>query len=76
MQKVSGNKALAEEFLTRFVEELRKNRQEFIQLMHDKDVKGLENAAHKLHGACCFCGVPHLQIQVTRLEKQAKQVKK
>lgn len=76
VQKVSGNKALAEEFLVRFVEELRKNRQEFIQLMHDKDVKGLENAAHKLHGACCFCGVPHLQIQVTRLEKQAKQVKK
>ncbi|CEK10014.1 protein of unknown function [Legionella hackeliae] len=66
---------MAEEFLSRFVEELRKNREEFIQLLHDKDIKGLESAAHKLHGACCFCGVPHLQTQVIRLEKQAKTAK-
>lgn len=72
VQKVSGNQALAEEFLTRFVEELHKNRQEFIDLLHDKNIKGLESAAHKLHGACCFCGVPHLQTQVVRLEKLAK----
>ncbi|KTD65653.1 two-component system sensor histidine kinase LetS [Legionella spiritensis] len=71
IQKVSGNQALAEEFLTRFVAELRKNRQEFIQLFHNKDIKNLEKAAHKLHGACCFCGVPRLQSQVTRLENQA-----
>lgn len=75
VQKVSGNKALAEEFLSRFVDELRKNREEFIQLLHEKDIQGLENAAHKLHGACCFCGVPHLQTQVIRLEKQAKTAK-
>ncbi|ASQ46617.1 Signal transduction histidine-protein kinase BarA [Legionella clemsonensis] len=76
VQKVSGNQALAEEFLERFVQELRKNREEFIQLLHNKDIKGLESAAHKLHGACCFCGVPHLQTQVIRLEKQAKAAKK
>ncbi len=75
VQKVSGNQALAEEFLSRFIQELRKNREEFIQLLHDKNIKGLESAAHKLHGACCFCGVPHLQTQVTRLEKQAKTAK-
>lgn len=76
VQKVSGNQALAEEFLGRFVEELRRNREEFIQLLHNKDIKGLESAAHKLHGACCFCGVPHLQTQVIQLEKQAKTAKK
>jgi two-component system sensor histidine kinase BarA len=75
VQKVSGNQTLAEEFLNRFVEELHKNREEFIQLLHDKNIKGLESAAHKLHGACCFCGVPHLQMQVIRLEKQAKTAK-
>ncbi|RMX05321.1 two-component system sensor histidine kinase LetS [Legionella jordanis] len=75
VQKVSGNQTLAEEFLRRFVEELRKNREEFIQLLHDNNIKGLESAAHKLHGACCFCGVPHLQTQVIRLEKQAKTAK-
>ncbi|CDZ77043.1 Signal transduction histidine-protein kinase BarA [Legionella massiliensis] len=75
VQKVSGNQALAEEFLARFVEELHKNRVEFLQLLQNKDIKGLEAAAHKLHGACCFCGVPHLQTQVIRLEKQAKHAK-
>ncbi len=76
VQKVSGNQALAEEFLAHFVAELHKNREEFLQLLHVKDIKGLEAAAHKLHGACCFCGVPQLQTQVVQLEKQAKQAKK
>ncbi|KTC87746.1 MULTISPECIES: two-component system sensor histidine kinase LetS [Legionella] len=75
VQKVSGNQALAEEFLARFVDELHKNREEFLQLLQNKDIKGLETAAHKLHGACCFCGVPHLQSHVVHLEKQAKHVK-
>ncbi|CEG61680.1 Sensory box histidine kinase/response regulator [Legionella micdadei] len=75
VQKVSGNQALAEEFLARFVDELHKNREEFLQLLHDKNIKGLESAAHKLHGACCFCGVPHLQTQVIQLEKLAKRAK-
>ena len=73
IQKVSGNQALAKEFLGRFVEELRENRKEFIQLYHDKEIKALGDAAHKLHGACCFCGVPRLQLQVMHLENQAKQ---
>ncbi len=72
VQKVSGNQELAEDLLLRFVKELEINREEFIQLMHDKALKAIENAAHKLHGACCFCGVPYLQTAVIRLEKQAK----
>ncbi|HAZ7574406.1 ATP-binding protein [Legionella sp. PATHC032] len=72
VQKVSGNQALAEEFLAKFIEELYKNREEFIQLMHQKNVKGLADLAHKLHGACCFCGVPTLQKRVSQLEKLAR----
>ncbi len=72
VQKVSGNQALAVEFLARFVEELETNRDEFLQLMHDDNFKGIEQAAHKLHGACCFCGVPQLQTHVVQLEIQAK----
>ncbi|MDP3267585.1 MAG: ATP-binding protein [Legionella sp.] len=74
VQKVSGNQALAEEFLAKFIEELYKNREEFIQLMHDKNYKSLGEAAHKLHGACCFCGVPMLQKKVMQLEKMATHV--
>lgn len=72
VQKVSGNQALAEEFLAKFIEELYKNREEFIELMHQKNVKDLADLAHKLHGACCFCGVPILQKRVAQLEKLAR----
>jgi two-component system sensor histidine kinase BarA len=72
VQKVSGNQALAEEFLAKFIEELYKARNEFIELMHDKNINSLADAAHKLHGACCFCGVPVLQKKVTQFEKLAK----
>lgn len=75
VQKVSGNQILAEEYLTRFVLELHTSRKDFKQLFSKKDIKGLESAAHKLHGACCFCGVPRLQIQVIHLEKLAKEAK-
>ena len=74
VQKVSGNQALAEEFLAKFIEELYKNREEFIQLMHDKNIKGLGDTAHKLHGACCFSGVPLLQKKVMQLERLTKRV--
>lgn len=75
IQKLSGNHALAREFLDRFVQELKINRHEFLQLMDQKDIKGIEQAAHKLHGACCFCGVPTLQYHVVQLEQLAKQTK-
>lgn len=71
VQKMSGNQTLAEEFLAKFIEELHKNRQEFIEYMQQKDIKGLGEIAHKLHGACCFCGVPTLQKKVIQLEKSA-----
>lgn len=71
IQKVSGNQSLAEEFLEKFVEELQKNRQEFIELMYEKNIKAIGNLAHKLHGACCFCGVPSLQQKVIQVEKIA-----
>ncbi|MFC3909192.1 two-component system sensor histidine kinase LetS [Legionella dresdenensis] len=73
VQKVSGNQALAEEFLSKFVEELHISRKDLAQLFQDGALSGLESAAHKLHGACCFCGVPRLQVQVTRLEKLARE---
>jgi two-component system sensor histidine kinase BarA len=52
-----------------------KSRSEFLDLFEKNDIPGLENAAHKLHGACCFCGVPYLQQHVVRLENQAQRAK-
>ncbi len=75
IQKVSGDHELATEFLTHFIIELRQNRDEFLLLMKNHDVKGLEQLAHKLHGACCFCGVTQLQRDVAQLELLAAKAK-
>lgn len=72
VDKLSGNKALASELLAFFVEELAKNRLEFLSLYEQSDLIGLEKAAHKLQGGCCFCGVPNLQYHVTMLESLAE----
>ncbi len=75
VQKVSGNHALAVEFLARFVEGLENNRADFLQLFQNSDLQGLEKLAHKLHGACCFCGVTQLQSCVASLENAARHAK-
>lgn len=73
IKKMSGNHALALEFLNRFIEELEKNRVEFLALFHQNNLEKLQQAAHKLHGACCFCGVPTLQKKIMAFEQLAKQ---
>ena len=71
IQKVSGNELLAKEYLAAFIAELPNERDTFLNLFHQQDIVGIANAAHKLLGACCFCGVPVLQAEVSQLEKLA-----
>ncbi|MCC5792870.1 MAG: response regulator [Legionellaceae bacterium] len=72
IQKTSGNQKLAAEFLEKFIEELEHNRRELIRLWEKNDSQAIYHLSHKLHGACCFCGVPKLKNQVARVEKSAK----
>ena len=75
VQRVSGNQSLASEYLACFVQELKINRAELIRCYESGSLKMLEAESHKLHGACCFCGVPALQSQVALVESQAKHAK-
>lgn len=72
LDRVSGNQELAQDFLEQFVNELIREREQFLFLWEKKSLTELEAAAHKLHGACCFCGVPQLQKQVAQFEKQTQ----
>ena len=74
VKKVSGNHELAVEFLSHFIDELELNKTEFLQLMDEQNIQGLESLAHKLHGACCFCGVTQLQQDVAIFERLAATV--
>ncbi|MDP3704782.1 MAG: ATP-binding protein [Legionellaceae bacterium] len=75
VKKASGNHDLAVEFLAGFVEELQLNRIEFLELYQQNDRIELERIAHKLHGACCFCGVSTLQSHVANLENRVLHVR-
>ena len=68
IEKVSGNHAIAVEILACFVEELQLNRVSFIEMYQQNDRINFEKLAHKLHGACCFCGVIRLKSLVIDLE--------
>lgn len=72
LQKFSGNHALAKDYLNQFVQELKSEHPNFLKLFQENKIKELAFAAHKLYGACCFCGVPHLQKWVAELEKMAE----
>jgi two-component system sensor histidine kinase BarA len=72
VQKMSGNQALAEEYLHSFIQELMLNKDSFIQLLKKKDKEATEKEAHRLLGACCYCGVPRLQSQVMLVENLSK----
>ncbi len=73
IQKVSGNVTLAEEFLKKFIEELYNNRKEFLSFYQQKNDQGLADTAHKLKGACYFCGVPLLLTKVIAFEEVTAQ---
>jgi two-component system sensor histidine kinase BarA len=75
VQRVSGNQALAADYLACFVRELIKNREALIRFYQQNNLKMIESEAHKLHGACCFCGVPSLQSKVAHVENLAKHAK-
>ena len=55
-----------------FVAELRHCQRDFWQFLQQQDRKGLEAIAHKLHGACCYFGVPNLQTAVAQVELSAR----
>lgn len=75
VQRASGNPELAAELLAHFVKELPETRRKMIQLVRAEDIQSIEKEAHKLRGACCFCGVPDLQNQLANIERLAQDTK-
>jgi two-component system sensor histidine kinase BarA len=68
VQKMSGNSALAQKFLDRFVNELPTHRQTFLSAMDTNNKKLLEKTAHTLRGACGFSGLPKIENALAKLE--------
>ena len=64
-----GDAVLATQLLGLFVQELPNNKVLFNRYYQQKKWSELEAQAHKLQGACAYCGVPLLKDCTKRLEK-------
>ena len=51
------------------------NRQALQQALQNDDSQQVLQLIHKLHGACCYTGVPRLKALAELLETQLKQAK-
>lgn len=68
----NNNPELAKELLTMFIKDLSQSHPKIKRAFQNNDYKTLKDLVHKLHGACCYCGVPKLKQIVSTLEEQLK----
>jgi two-component system sensor histidine kinase BarA len=67
--KLAGNKVdLAQEMLIMLIESLPSDKGRIIQTYRARDFFELREQVHKLHGACCYVGVPKLKNIAKELE--------
>jgi len=67
--RLSNNKAdLAKELLDMLEKDLPQSQININKAFQDDDIRALQEHTHKLHGACCYCGVPRLRELIEQLE--------
>jgi len=66
----NNNPSIAKELLKMFVQELASSKADLIEAYDQKNFKQLAKLSHKLHGACCYCGVPRLKDLTKEVEHE------
>ncbi len=71
-KKLAGGRAeLAKEFFEKLIASLPQDRSRILESYQAQNWKALRDHVHKLHGACCYCGVPQLKECARILEDAA-----
>lgn len=65
-----GKPTLALEILTLLLDELPRSRREINLAFDESRFADARDQIHKLHGACCYCGVPELKAICKKIERQ------
>lgn len=65
-----GKPALAAEILTLLLDELPLSRRDINLALDESRFADARDLIHKLHGACCYCGVPTLKAICKKMERQ------
>lgn len=68
LKRVNGKEDLALELFEKLLKGLEQEKKDINQCFLTKDWQKMRDQVHKLHGACCYCGVPELKHCVQKLE--------
>ena len=72
IHRANNNEALAKELFGLLIKELPQHQRELMQAAQHNDFDTLKMITHKIHGACCYCGVPALHNDIAKLETALK----
>ena len=72
LQASNHNEQIAAEMLRDFLLQLPAMQREIVELAHQHQYQALQQAVHRLHGVCCYTGVPALQNLCNELETLLK----
>lgn len=72
LERLNGNEAMAKEILPMFFKELEELKKTINAAYLEKDDAQLYSHLHKLHGSCCFVGVPELKEATKQFAVAAK----
>jgi len=64
----NNNKELAFDLLKMLVSEIPKNKKNIMNMFNTNNYQELKDIIHKIHGSCCYCGVPKLKEAAHELE--------
>ncbi|MBU2115003.1 MAG: response regulator [Gammaproteobacteria bacterium] len=75
LERAGGKHALVKDMLQMLLDSITPNRQALQQALQNDNSQQVLQLIHKLHGACCYTGVPRLKALAELLETQLKQAK-
>ncbi|MFV8781774.1 response regulator [Microbulbifer sp. SA54] len=63
---------LARDLLQMLLRSLHEDTLQINQLTREKDYQGLFEIVHRVHGGCCYCGVPRLRAATSKLQEHLR----
>lgn len=73
LEQAGGRTELAREMLELFIQSLPESKTAIDSAWNSQNIAELKAQVHRLHGACCYAGVPQLKSASEMLEKLLKQ---
>src|SRR5205085_1326399 len=73
VELMAGKASIASEILEKFVQQLLEDKASLNEYYQAANYQKLYQALHRLHGACCYCGVPRLKTLVQEFETRLKE---